>query len=174
MSVTYVEDRPVLLGTGGALKNAEAYLTCPFFVIHGDAYLQCDYRRVWETFLESERQALMTVFLNADRWDRSNVRFEGDTILDYDKVRRDPRMQHIDWGLAALQPSALATIPVGEPYDLADLYRYLLSRGQLAGYEVSERFYEIGSVHGLDETRRYLSGTIAGASFPNHTGGSAI
>jgi hypothetical protein len=38
------------------------------------------------------------------------------------------------------------------------VYQGLLRRGELAGLEVTERFYEIGTESGLEETRRHLSG----------------
>jgi hypothetical protein len=40
---------------------------------------------------------------------------------------------------------------------LADLYGELLGEGKLAGIEVSQRFYEIGSEAGLEETARFLT-----------------
>jgi hypothetical protein len=46
---------------------------------------------------------------------------------------------------------------VGEPFDLARVYENLLAAGQLAAYEVSSRFYEIGSPEGLQETRALLA-----------------
>jgi hypothetical protein len=41
-------------------------------------------------------------------------------------------------------------------FDLADLYHDLAKRRLLAGYEVCERFYEIGSRAGLAETELML------------------
>jgi hypothetical protein len=35
--------------------------------------------------------------------------------------------------------------------DLADVYRALLDRNELAGFEVGERFYEVGSFAGMAE-----------------------
>jgi hypothetical protein len=46
--------------------------------------------------------------------------------------------------------------------DLADIYQDLLAEDQLAGFEVNERFYEIGSLAGLDETRRFFERKIRG------------
>ena len=54
-------------------------------------------------------------------------------------------MRHIDYGLGILRADALAAYPDDEPFDLADVYRDLSRAGQLAGYEVRHRFYEIGS-----------------------------
>ena len=42
-------------------------------------------------------------------------------------------------------------------FDLADLYHLLSIENQLAGFEVKERFYEIGSHQGIKETELYLS-----------------
>jgi NDP-sugar pyrophosphorylase family protein len=37
------------------------------------------------------------------------------------------------------------------------LYQNLLDQGELAAYEVSERFYEIGTFGGLEEMRHYIA-----------------
>ncbi|MFN8419805.1 MAG: hypothetical protein U0528_11285 [Anaerolineae bacterium] len=39
----------------------------------------------------------MTVFRNADQWDRSNVIYADGRIVRYDKRNRVPEMQHIDY-----------------------------------------------------------------------------
>ena len=41
---------------------------------------------------------------------------------------------------------------------LADIYHRLSLSGLLAGYEVQERFYEIGSHQGLAEAAEYFKG----------------
>ena len=41
---------------------------------------------------------------------------------------------------------------------LPPVFQEMLRRGELAGFEVTERFYEIGSVAGLEETRAFLAG----------------
>ena len=66
-------------------------------------------------------------------------------------------MAHIDYGLSILSAQALETYPAGAAFDLADLYRELSLRGELAGLEVTERFYEIGSLEGIEATERYLA-----------------
>jgi NDP-sugar pyrophosphorylase family protein len=93
----------------------------------------------------------MTVYRNQGRWDASNVQFEAGQVLRYDKKQRTPEMHHIDYGLGILRAESLTPWPDDEPFDLADVYRRLLSENQLSGYEVTERFYEIGSAEGLAE-----------------------
>lgn len=156
LSVDYVFDGPQLLGTGGALRRALPALGEAFLVLYGDSYLNCDYRSIERAFVDSTRQALMTVFKNEGAWDTSNVVYADGVIQVYDKKHRLPEMHHIDYGLGAMKASALTQYPADTVLDLATVYQDLLSRGQLAGYEVPERFYEIGSPEGLAETDAYL------------------
>jgi hypothetical protein len=37
------------------------------------------------------------------------------------------------------------------------VYQDLLRRGQLAGFEVKQRFYEVGSLAGLTDTAKFLA-----------------
>ena len=161
MRIEYSFDGPKLLGTGGALRNALPFLGEAFLVIYGDTYLECDYAAVERTFLESGKAGLMAVFRNAGKWDRSNVVYRDGKIINYDKRNRMPDMEHIDYGLGALRSEVFAPYPAGEPIDLEAVYRDLLARGELAAFEVTRRFYEIGSHEGLEEARNYLSGKEA-------------
>jgi NDP-sugar pyrophosphorylase family protein len=151
MELAYSFDGEKLLGTGGALVRALPKLGQAFLVLYGDSYLPIDYAAVVQAFTASGKPGLMTVFQNADRWDASNVVFADGTIRCYDKRALTPAMRHIDYGLGILRAEVLAGRPEGEAFDIADVYRDLSRAGQLAGYEVSERFYEIGSPSGLAE-----------------------
>lgn len=156
LRVEYIFDGPVLRGTAGAIRNALPALGEAFFVLYGDSYLPCDYRAVEEAFLRSGAPALVTVFRNEGRWDTSNVEFAAGKIVAYDKQRRTPRMRYIDYGLGAFHSATFAAVPPHGAYDLAKLYQELIERGDLAGFEVPDRFYEIGSFQGIQDTERFL------------------
>jgi len=160
MKVDYVFDGPILLGTGGALRRALPILGNAFFVLYGDSYLECDYSAVEKAFHESGKLGLMTVNHNVNQWDQSNVMFDSVSgkIIRYDKLTRSCDMQHIDYGLGILTQQALIPYLEGAPLDLASVYQDLLANDQLAGYEMVQRFYEIGSQSGLEETDAYLRG----------------
>jgi NDP-sugar pyrophosphorylase family protein len=157
VNIRYVSDWPDLLGTGGALIRALPFLGNAFFVVYGDSYMPCNYAAVEEFFLKSGKSGVMTVFHNMNMWDKSNVLFRDGKILRYDKQSNEPDMQHIDYGVGVFRAEALAHYPSNVPLDLAAVYGDLLDRGQLAAFEVTQRFYEIGSSAGLEETRQYLS-----------------
>ena len=156
LEVLYSWDGPRLLGTGGAIKQALPQLGQQFFVFYGDSYLPVDFQAVERDFLCSGKPALMTVLRNADRWDKSNVEFDNGKIVEYNKGSPRHEMAHIDYGLGVLSSAVLANMPPNEPFDLADVYNDLSLRGELAGHEVFERFYEIGSHKGLNETIQFF------------------
>jgi NDP-sugar pyrophosphorylase family protein len=160
LAVDYSCDGAALLGTAGAVRNALPLLGDAFFVVYGDSYLPCSYRDVAEAFRAAFHGAgqpgLMTVYRNEGRWDSSNVEFAEGRIVAYDKKTRTARMQHIDYGLGVFSRAAFEDAPHA---DLAEVYRDLLRRHQLAAFDVHERFYEIGSFDGIAELSRHLAGS---------------
>lgn len=159
-------DGPQLLGTGGALKRALPLLGMEFFVLYGDSYLPIEYRPIAEFFRRSGKLGCMTVYRNEGRYDTSNVVFRDGSIVVYDKKNRLPEMHHIDYGLSLFQATAFDAYPAGQPFDLAEVMGRLVHERQLAGYEVCERFYEIGSPAGLTELEKLLQGGTAGMTKP--------
>ena len=159
MELSYSPDGPVLRGTAGAIAQALPLLGESFFVLYGDSYLPCDYRAVQTAFEAGRKTALMTVYHNRDLWDASNVRFEAGRLLAYNKKLRTPEMSHIDYGLGVFHASAFHSVSHEGAYDLADLYGRLLADGALDGFEVGQRFYEIGSHQGIQELSAYLAET---------------
>jgi len=151
------EDGPRLLGTGGALRAALDLLEPEFLVLYGDTYLDIDYQAVVRAFRAGGKPALMTVLHNRGRWDKSNVVFREGRLLRYEKGNPDPAMDYIDYGLAALRREVIEELPAGQPSDLAGLYSRLVREGRMAGFEVFQRFYEIGTSQGLAETEKYLA-----------------
>jgi MurNAc alpha-1-phosphate uridylyltransferase len=161
LSVRYVDEGDELRGTGGALRLAldEAVLAEAFLVLNGDSYLPIDLPPIWQAFQQSGAPALMVVFRNENRWDASNAVYEDGRIVLYDKrpEARRPDFAWIDYGLGVLSRELIAErIEPGAVADLADLYRELSREGLLDGFEVEQRFYEVGSPQGLADLERYL------------------
>jgi NDP-sugar pyrophosphorylase family protein len=158
LRLDYSFDGPVLLGTGGALQKALPLLGDKFFVLYGDSYLPIDLPPIAECFERSGKLGLMTVFHNENKFDTSNVWYENGEIKVYDKKNRLPQMRHIDCGLSIFSRAAFAEFPSGQAFDLADIMGRLVKNGQMCGFEIKKRFYEIGSPEGLAELEALLSG----------------
>lgn len=157
MQLDYSFDGSTLLGTGGALRKALPKLGKKFFVLYGDSYLPTSFTPVVEFFEHSGKQGLMTVYRNADLYDTSNVFFKNGNIEIYDKKNSMSEMQYIDYGLSLFQASVFEKWPEGKSFDLAEVMQQLIAQNNLAGFEVRERFYEIGSPGGLAELEALLS-----------------
>jgi NDP-sugar pyrophosphorylase family protein len=162
LRIRFVDEGEDLRGTAGALRLAldEGALEPIFLVTYGDSFLPVDFAAVFRAFADCGRPALMTVFPNDGRWDTSNVIFDGRLVTLYDKQRRaraPADVAFIDYGLSALSRQVIADgVAPGTRADLAELFHGLSLRGELAGLEVAQRFYEIGSPAGLEDFGRWL------------------
>lgn len=157
VEVSYSYDGDKYLGTAGAIRKALHLLGEAFFTLYGDSYLTVPFAAVEETFLASGKEALMTVYRNEGLFDTSNVEFAGARIVSYDKKARTAAMRHIDYGLGVFQARVFSRLAEGEVCDLATLFQDVLRRGELAAFEVRERFYEIGTVEGIRDTEAFLT-----------------
>ncbi|MCL0036324.1 sugar phosphate nucleotidyltransferase [Dehalococcoidia bacterium] len=148
------EDR--LLGTAGALKKAEAWLNDVFFTMYGDSYLFLDFSFIMSYFKSHNKLALMTVYKNYDRYDRSNTVVEGNLVKKFSKRKKTKDMVYIEYGANIFRKEALNMIPENQFYSLDDLFSRLIEMDELLAFEVKERFYEIGSPQGLNEFEEFV------------------
>jgi len=161
IKLDYSFDGEKLLGTGGAIKRALPKLGREFFILYGDSYLPIEYAPVAACFHRSGKPGLMTVYRNEGRYDASNVVFREGEIVVYDKQARLPEMRHIDYGLSLFQAPVFDAYAADRVFDLAEVMGRLVREKQLAGYEVLERFYEMGSPAGLAELEDLLKAGAA-------------
>ncbi len=170
LAVRVVDEGTALRGTAGALRLAldRGALDPAFLVTYGDSFLPIDFADVWRRFQASGAPALMTVFHNAGRWDSSNVIYSDGRVALYDKrheTRPAADFDYIDYGLSAMKRDVIAEL-VPAPRDdqagkaaradLAELFHELSRRGELAGHEVTQRFFEIGSPAGLQDFEQWM------------------
>ena len=155
MNIEYSLDGADQLGTGGAIRKVLPLLGTEFAVTYGDSYLPIDYKIVEDAFLESGAPGLMTVFENRDNLDVSNVEFFNNKVKIYSKNPSEA-MSYIDYGLSYLRSEVFEPYEIDQPFDLAVLLSRLSIDGKLAGFEVFERFFEIGSTKGIKELSLYL------------------
>jgi NDP-sugar pyrophosphorylase family protein len=143
------EEKP--LGTAGALRNAENLLGDDFLVLNGDSYLAINYREVIERYKLGNKLGLMVVYKNNNQYDKSNVMIANEFVTKYDRSGRIKNMSYIDYGLSILNKKALEFVPQDKFFQLDEVYRELIKRREMMAFETQVRFYEIGSVPGLED-----------------------
>lgn len=164
LKVEYSHDGKALLGTGGALRNTLHRLPEVFYLTYGDTYLDLSYREVNRAFEKGEQgaaTALMTVLHNRNQWDKSNVLFREGKVLAYEKKAPTAEMEFIDYGLSLIRKGPFQkwaeSKPEG-PLDLSDYFAQVVREGWMLGFEVKNRFYEIGTPQSLIEASAFLKG----------------
>lgn len=149
---------PSPLGTGGALKNAEAQLQDAFVLVNGDTYLAIDYLALVRRFSELNCAALIVAYekrgaaledIPANQVPNNLAVGRDDLVTAYRK--RDPGgLSHIDAGVIVLKKEILAALPAGQKCSLEEeIYPHLIAQGQMRAWATSEPFYDMGSPAGL-------------------------
>lgn len=155
---TGADGKPVLLGTGGALRNALDELEEDFLLVYADSFMDIDYREVvCRYYSEKEKGSLsvMTLLHNGGRFDKSNVIYKDGRLILYDKNDPSEDMDYIDYGVNMFSRSVFEGYDSGEVFDLSDVQHKLSKEGKLSGLVVERRFYEIGRPDSYEEFISY-------------------
>jgi NDP-sugar pyrophosphorylase family protein len=155
------EDRQ--LGTCGALKNARDLLNGTFFTLYGDSYVSLNFAETLSFFESRDKPALLTVYKNYGRYDRSNTAVEGELVSKFSKRQASDDMVYVEYGVNIFRKEVLDMVPQG-PYGTDELFERLVETRDLLAFEVKERFYEIGSPQGLEEFERFAKSYLLPSS----------
>ena len=155
INVTYSDDGNKLLGTGGSIKKASTILDKNFFILYGDSFLPINFSKIEKVFFDQKKPALMTVLKNLNQWDKSNAYFKNKSVI-YNKKNPEKGMDYIDYGLNVVNNSIFDNFIENKNFDIAEVFENLSKNNLLAGHEVKERFYEIGSISGLNDTIKFF------------------
>ena len=156
VNIKYSYDKEKPLGPIGALKNAELLLEDTFFIMYGDSYLSIDLNKVHNYFMQFNKPALMVVYKNFDKYDRSNIIVQDNLITSYGGKERTKDMIYIDYGTSILRKKTLDIVPRDTEYTTGQFFSKLIKRNELLAYEAKERFYHIGTPEALEEFRNYI------------------
>lgn len=155
MDIQYSEEKK-LLGTAGALKNAEPLLDEEFFAMNGDSYLMLNYAEIIRYFKKRTKLALMVVYKNHGLYENSNVIVDNGLVKLYNRKIKTPEMVYADAGLWLFKKEVLRLIPSNSKILLDEIFVKLVEQKELLAFETPQRFYEIGSFGGLKEFKKFL------------------
>lgn len=156
MNIRYSIDGDTQLGTGGSVKKASSLINGPFFVLYGDSFLLTDFSRVQDFYLNQKRRGLMTTIHYTKTYEKPNIQISSNQILNYSKSISGKNFTYVDYGLSILTSDCFSSSQGIERFDLVDVFSHLLLRNELVGFEVGERYFEIGSPYGVSEFKKYL------------------
>ena len=154
LDISVANEGEELLGTGGCISRILPMMTKEFFVLYGDSYLNCDYKFVQQKFIDEKKLALMCIYKNNGKYDKSNVLLENGEIISYDKSKPNVKAQHIDYGLSIFSKRAFEGFE--GKFDLYQIHQSMLKQGELASCVMPSRFFEIGSWEGMKSFENFI------------------
>lgn len=160
LKIRFSREREKLLGTAGAVKHAEALLDDAFCILNGDSYLPIEVEKPIGYFEKNGFEGMLLAFRNRDQYDKSNMAVKDGWVTLYDRQKKTPEMEFIDYGLQMFKKTAFKEVPEGVFTNLDLVYQNLIQEKKLAAYEVHETFYEIGSLDGLNRFKEYAVKTL--------------
>jgi NDP-sugar pyrophosphorylase family protein len=147
----YYSHEPVILGTGGGIKQAEPNFSGePVLVVNGDTLFEIDLDALCA--FHQRRQASATLVLRSDRdaarW--GLVEIDSDhrivRITGRGKTDVSPTQARMFAGVHILHPRLLRDVPKGKPSSIIDAYVAAIQRGDLlAGYELTGYWSDVGT-----------------------------
>ena len=152
ISIKLVEDGPSPLGTGGAVKNIIKRIDSPSFVMYGDSFLRVNFLDVYNSYNEN-LGPLIVIYKNDDRYDKSNIYFDGDNII-YNKTNPSHLSDHIDYGIGIYKYSDFENTM--ESFDLSLIQERFSKLKKLQYFEAKKRFYEIGTPESYKKAEEFF------------------
>ncbi len=156
LSLQYSDEGGHLLGTAGAVRNAEPLLAGRFLLTYADTYLRLPYAAIAERFARRPELGAMVVYQNDNRYEASNVAIGGGLVRAYDKAGRTAGLCYLNFGVSLLRREAVTLVPPAIVYSQEQWYEDLIARRQLRAYTARRRPYEIGSPAGLRAFERFV------------------
>lgn len=144
IAIRYSQEKGSLLGTGGALKLAEDLLEKDFLVINGDTYLDDDYRKIYDAFIENDKESLVVAYPTEDA-DPGNLKIDKDLLVTkYGKEAKG--LGYVDAGVLVLKRYVISGIESGNTVSLEnELFPLLINRSQMAAFITKQKYYDIGT-----------------------------
>ncbi|WP_455371181.1 nucleotidyltransferase family protein [Petrachloros mirabilis] len=142
---------PVILGTGGGIKQAEPDFSGePVLVLNGDTLFELDLEALWNS--HQERKAAATLVLRADpdaaRWGLVEVGSDDRILRITGRGRTDssPIKPRMFAGIHILQPRLLRDVPKGKESSIIDAYVAAIQRDEhVYGYDLPGYWSDVGT-----------------------------
>ena len=144
-------------GTANAIKKTRMYVDDDFFVMYGDSYLPVNYKKIQRKYELSGNKGSMTIYNNHDeQLHKNNVYYKNKMIIKYSKTENVLPMNYLDYGISIFNKKALDKVDDLCYTDLSVIHTNLIAEKQLLPFIIKSRFYEVGSLRGIQDFTKYV------------------
>lgn len=151
---------PVILGTGGGIKQAESYFSGePVLVLNGDTLVELDLEALMAFHRSKKAAATLVVRKDADAatWGLVEVGQEHRIVRITGKGLTEtcPTVPRMFAGIHILEPRLLQDVPKGVMSSIIDPYVAAISRGDtVLGYDLNGYWSDIGTVERYEQAEQ--------------------
>ena len=146
-----------ILGTAGALKNAQNDLKDTFMLLNGDTLVSMDYSGFLDVFSGNRKQGLVVVTRHPRHRQKANMLVDPRGQIVCNDKNNTSGMNGQDAGVSVFRKNVLRFIPEGRASMEDAVYAPLIRNHELMAYLTEERFYDMGSAEGLKELEAFLA-----------------
>ncbi len=135
VKISYIIEKEPL-GTGGAVKQAAAGISGPFFLVWGDNLMDLDYKALHQEYLRAKKKITMVLTPREDVENFGVAKLERGKIITFlEKPKREDAPSNlINAGAFILEPSALEILPPGKSSIERDCFQILAPLEEIAAY----------------------------------------
>ncbi len=154
-----------LLGTAGAIKNAQKFIEDQFLVLNGDSYQEIDFRKMTNFHFDQRRNDPRLIGTIATRFMVDCVSF-GKLTIDSNKrilgfhEKSETGFGLINAGAYILEPEIFKLIPKDKTISIEkQTFPLAIKRNfSLFSYQVSGFFVDIGTPESYERFKQYIEG----------------
>jgi len=144
--------------TGRRLKLAASRLAPVFLLCYCDNYWPMPFARMWQRYLATGAEAMLTVYENRERYTKDNVRLDDEgRIITYDKDRARPGLSGVEIGYGLLRRELIAALPDANCCFEREVYPRLAAAKALWAFATGHRYYSVSSHERLPLTEQFLA-----------------
>ncbi|MGO9570448.1 MAG: nucleotidyltransferase family protein [Desulfomonilaceae bacterium] len=150
------EDSP--LGTGGAVKNAEAFVTDPSLLVNGDTFFDADLKGLLKLHMDSGAEVTLSLFKVEDvsRYGSVVVDRKGMVTGFREKDENVSEPGLINAGLSLLSKRLVSSLPRGSFSMEREIFPSLVGSGKMFGLLQERPFFDIGTPESYEAFKLFM------------------
>ena len=146
------------LGTGGAVKNAEAFATDPSLLVNGDTFFDADLRGLLKFHMDTGAEVTLSLFKVEDvsRYGSVVVDRKGMVIGFREKDENVSEPGLINAGLSLISKRLVSSLPGGSFSMEREIFPSLVGSGKMFGLLQERPFFDIGTPESYEAFKLFM------------------
>ena len=148
IKITIIEEKDIILDTGGGVLNAiNHFLNEPFLIINPDTIWNSNYLKEINLmeksfFINKKNKCSLLIVKKNKSFDKS---IEGDFSLDNELITKKGNLDYIYTGLQIIRPEVFKNLKL-KPFPINEVWKELIDKKELYGFKSNIDFLHISTL----------------------------